>query len=91
MHLMFHQVYLAGASLVTMYFMTGQGKALEDESLMTSSLLNILEFLDTLTYDKRSRFKGRINLLNSLPRCGICCLILQCVSTSHLWRIKYQI
>ena len=55
MYLMFHQVYLAGASLVTMYFMTGQGKALEDESLMTSVLLNILEFLDTLTYDEKVR------------------------------------
>ena len=55
LYLMFHQVYLAGASLVTMYFMTGQGKALEDESLMTSVLLNILEFLDTLTYDEKVR------------------------------------
>ena len=47
------QVYLAGASLVTMYFMTGEGKALEDESLMTSVLLNILEFLDTLPVETK--------------------------------------
>ena len=46
-------MYLAGASLVTMYFMTGEGKALEDESLMTSVLLNILEFLDTLPVETK--------------------------------------
>ena len=36
-----------------MYFMTGQGKALEDQSLTTSVLLNILNFLDSLTYDEK--------------------------------------
>ena len=49
---------MAGASLVTMYFVTGEGKALEDESLMTSVLLNILEFLDTLTVEKEVRHKN---------------------------------
>merc|ERR1711953_736979 len=57
------QVYLAGASLVTMYFLTGitdrliikeknfssgQGKSLEDESLVTEILLNILELLEAI-------------------------------------------
>ena len=49
---------MAGASLVTMYFVTGEGKALEDESLMTSVLLNILEFLDTLSVEKEVRHKN---------------------------------
>jgi len=58
------QVYLAGASLVTMYFLTGiterliikeknfssgRGKSLEDESLTTEVLLNILELLEVIT------------------------------------------
>jgi len=58
------KVYLAGASLVTMYFMTGEGKALEDESLMTSVLLNILESLDTLPVEKKAR-----QLLSHPPLC----------------------
>ena len=58
------QVYLAGASLVTMYFLTGiterliiqeknfssgRGKSLQDESLTTEVLLNILELLEAIT------------------------------------------
>ena len=41
---------------MTMYFMTGEGKALEDESLMTSVLLNILEFLDTLPVETKVKY-----------------------------------
>ena len=51
--LLFNKVYLAGASLVTMYFLAGQGKALEDQSLVTTSLLNILEVLDALAFNEK--------------------------------------
>ena len=36
-----------------MYFLTGQGKALEDQSLVTTSLLNILEVLDALAFNEK--------------------------------------
>ena len=43
------QVYLAGISLVTMYFLTGEGKSLEDESLTTDVLMNVLQLIDGIT------------------------------------------
>ena len=43
------QVYLAGDSLLTMYFLTGESKALEDESLTTEVLMNILQLTDAVS------------------------------------------
>ena len=46
---MHFQVYLAGVSLLTMYFLTGESKALEDESLTTEVLMNILQLIDAVS------------------------------------------
>ena len=42
-------MYLAGVSLLTMYFLTGESKALEDESLTTEVLMNILQLIDAVS------------------------------------------
>jgi len=42
------QVYLAGISMVTMYFLTGEGKSLDNESLTTDILLNVLQLVEAV-------------------------------------------
>ena len=42
-------MYLAGVSLVTMYFLTGEGKSLNDGSLTTDILSNVLTLIEAVS------------------------------------------